>query len=38
MLEKGFPMSGGPFVKGFDLALQSFLCTSATVSQWGICG
>ena len=24
MLEKGFPMSGSPFVKGLDLALQSF--------------
>ena len=24
MLEKGLPMSGDPFVKGLDLALQSF--------------
>ena len=24
MVEKGFPMSDGPFVKGLDLALQSF--------------
>ena len=24
MVEKGFPTSDGPFVKGLDLALQSF--------------
>ena len=24
MGEKGFPMSDGPFVKGLDLAMQSF--------------